>query len=247
MQQQDKNDNLSGKSLQEKFQFDEESSKVSQKSSVDCRCSVETESNSSLQLSSELVTKAGSASEPGCDYVNREQTVKFDPEVAKMSSEPIAKVNVTLVGNKKKRTPGQVIKSQMPPIQIIDTQVPGAPKYRMRQPFKILTDIWGVLTSYQFKKVLYTYIDDHLKEFLLSHIEKDEIEEYVAELAKATAKQVDEGKWPDMPRVILPGDNLNKEAVVDSVVDNLQYRRRQKDKGLIRPFERMFNHIWNKG
>ena len=114
---------------------------------------------------------------------------------------------------------------------------------RIRQPFKILTDIWGVLTSYNFRKDLFDYIDLNLKSYILKYYDSDDIKTYIDDIVKRT--NVDKIKYPDIPIVNL--EDNNKEDIVNSVVENIDFRRKNKDKALMQYLDNIFNQIWNEG
>ncbi|UXI15875.1 RNA binding protein fox-1 2 [Sarcoptes scabiei] len=112
----------------------------------------------------------------------------------------------------------------------------------LRQPFKILTDIWGVLTSYRFRHTLFDYIDENLSTYLIANVKTAAIKHYIEELRLKT--QQDRSNHPKMPRLIFDRTDLD---LVNSIVANLQYRRNHSDKNLMNFFDTIYNSVWNEG
>lgn len=142
-----------------------------------------------------------------------------------------------------KRTVSSVVQVKPgapPPLQL----EPGATLH-IRQPFKILTDIWGVLTSYDFRNDLFAYIEANFKSYILTHFEEEDTKDYVQALAKRTADDL--AKYPSMPPVVVPEENPNKETIANAIEDNLAFRKASKDKSLMSGLEMIYNQIWNDG
>ena len=186
--------------------------------------------------------------------MKRQETVPFAINKDKGTVLPEKSANVP--AELPKRAPSSVVNvdpGASPPVKL----EPGA-QLHMRQPFKILTDIWGVLTSYSFRKQLFAYIDDHLKEYILVHFEDEDVKDYVAEVARRTTEDLTKGNWPTMPPVEVPetkqdekqGDGAvgpDKMAIAEAVERNLAFRRDTKDKALMKGLDSIFSQIWNDG
>ena len=119
---------------------------------------------------------------------------------------------------------------------------------RMRQPFKILTDIWGVLISFRFRKDLFRYIDDHLEEYLVKQYNLDIVQKWLHLLTDQT--KTDKVANPEMPDLLeLPTQAEvtmeDRQKVIKAVVENVHFR--QKTKGLMTGIDYIFNQIWNDG
>lgn len=143
----------------------------------------------------------------------------------------------------------QVVKSNPP------SSVPRT--LHMRQPFKILTDIWGVITPYSFRNDLLTYADIHLKEYLMAHLDEPnaELKSWLTLLEKQTREEM--ASHPQMPDLLpataaaeasspAPFSTANaREAVVDAIVANVTFR---KQNNLMNgPLESINNLLWNDG
>ncbi|KAH7643053.1 enolase-phosphatase e-1-like protein 4 [Dermatophagoides farinae] len=105
----------------------------------------------------------------------------------------------------------------------------------VRQPFKILTDIWGVLVSYDFRRTLYKYIDDNLECYFRKNFHTESVKYYVEQLIQRTEEDLH--KYSEMPMIISNNkinnvdDNGNcDEDLIKSIVNNLNYRRKSRDK-----------------
>lgn len=118
-------------------------------------------------------------------------------------------------------------------------------KFKLRQPFKILTDIWGVLTSYEFRHELYNYIDNNIESYLNKNIRQTDIQTYVEHLIKRT--EIDIQIYPDMPPIINNGND--EQALIKSIIDNIKFRRTHKtdSASLMEYLDCIFNLIWNDG
>ena len=120
-------------------------------------------------------------------------------------------------------------------------------KIRLRQPFKILADIWGVLTPYSFRNELYRYIDDNIINYLMNNnLDNDELHQFIVELARRTT--VDREKYPEM-QIIVADDCCNdKLTKVNAIVKNLQFRQQHEDSAqLMAGLDMLFNLIWIEG
>lgn len=122
----------------------------------------------------------------------------------------------------------------------------------VRQPFKILTDIWGVLVSYDFRRTLYKYIDDNLECYFRKNFHTESVKYYVEQLIQRTEEDLH--KYSEMPMIISNNkinnvdDNGNcDEDLIKSIVNNLNYRRKSRDKSLMINLDTIFNQIWNEG
>lgn len=117
-------------------------------------------------------------------------------------------------------------------------------KFKLRQPFKILTDIWGVLTSYEFRYELFKYIDDNIESYLNKNIRQSDVQTYLEELIKRT--EIDVKVYPEMPPIINDGD---EQTLIKSMVDNIKFRHAHKTDraSLMQYLDWIFNLIWNDG
>lgn len=174
--------------------------------------------------------------------VSRRETVEFNYGSPKVSGQNESdRVGKAVV----KRVASSVVNVEpgaFPPLKL----EPGA-QLHIRQPFKILVDIWGVLTSHTFRNDLFAYIDEHLKEYILAHFDEVDIKEFVSELTKRTVEDLAKGIWPTMPLMLLPEENQDKEIVAAAVEKNLTFRRASKDKSLTKGLEVIYCQIWNNG
>ena len=186
------------------------------------------------QTKSEIIKVA-----PTLEFINEDGTTKEYPKTCGFSS--LKKVK-SLPKEAKKPQPLLEI---LPPLSPDDV----GPRIKMRQPFKILTDIWGVLTSYHFRDELYKYLDANMEKYFLSNYDSEDIKEYIKEMATRTTSDLESGKWTDMPRLDMPNDNgqVDKAEVVRAVVANLMYRKGHKEKNLLKGLDHIFNPIWNDG
>lgn len=149
-----------------------------------------------------------------------------------------------------------VVKSQPAPPSSLSSPVPRT--LRIRQPFKILTDIWGVMVPYTFRADLKAYADTHLKEYLMSHLEEPsaELKNWLTLLAKQTLEEkVTHPQMPDLP-AMLSGEVLKVgteqvkeqrnafEQMAEAIVANVTYR---KEKNLMSGnLEIINNLLWNE-
>lgn len=119
-------------------------------------------------------------------------------------------------------------------------QVDRPTRLRIKQPFKILTDIWGVLTPYAFREHLYKYIDDNIESYLTAKLQSPSVQLSIESITKRTHEDIQ--RYPEMPPI-----PLGEESTARSVVDNLNFRRKHKDKNLMQGLDCIFNEIWNDG
>lgn len=150
-----------------------------------------------------------------------------------------------------------MVKSQ-PPSPPPSTPVPRT--LRIRQPFKILTDIWGVMVPYSFRADLLTYLDSHLKEYLMSHLEEPsaELKNWLTLLSKQTLEEkVAHPKMPDLPPMLPGSGELCKAAgeqgkgaksdlqpVAEAIVANVSYRK--ENHLMSGSLEIINNLLWNE-
>ncbi|KAI2796623.1 hypothetical protein RDWZM_000417 [Blomia tropicalis] len=119
-------------------------------------------------------------------------------------------------------------------------------KYRMKQPFKILTDIWGVLIPYQFRTELYRYIDEHLYDYILVNYHKPEVYSFIVDLVRRTME--DRTKYPQMPMIGLDDCCDDQQTKVRTICENLQYRRMQTADSLLNDgIDTIYNQVWSEG
>ena len=182
---------------------------------------------------------------------SKEQTKSPEPDLSR-SSESKEELKSERNVNSSSRTFSSVIevKPGAPPPLRIGPEV----QLHLRQPFKILTDIWGVLISYDFRKTIFQFTDDHLKQYIIEHFEESETVDYVNKLAAKTAEDLAGGSWPTMPTVpTVPEDgklndnSLSKEAVAEAVLRNLAFRKETKDKSMLANLETIYSQVWNDG
>lgn len=131
------------------------------------------------------------------------------------------------------------------PLPIQRGRRPPGHKLHIRQPFKILTDIWGVLISHNFRTELFTYLEANQARYLAEHFDDPTIKKVLAELFRRTREEQQAKEYADMPTI---DETQLKEVVVAACAENLNYRRAHKDsKVLMSSFEVLNNHIWNDG
>jgi enolase-phosphatase E1 len=96
----------------------------------------------------------------------------------------------------------------------------------MSQAFKILTDIWGVITSWDFRHDLQKYAINNLDKYLTQNWEQDFVQDFVKQLREQTLKDKNENK---------------------SIVDNIEWRRVQKFESFDSQLDEFNNDIWAEG
>lgn len=116
---------------------------------------------------------------------------------------------------------------------------------RLNQPFKILTDIWGVLTSYNFRHDLYRYLDEQMAPYLMKHMHRTEVQDFLKDLVFRNIQ--DRQKYPELPIIGLSDCCDDKQTKVKAIVDNLQCRRASKDTALMAGLDGLFNQVWMDG
>ena len=129
-----------------------------------------------------------------------------------------------------------------PKIQALRIERIGS-KLHLRQPFKILTDIWGVLTSYNFREVLYQYIDDNLKDYLTTHFEDEETKLCLENFVNQNLEIIN--KYPEMP--LIQYDPTCKESCILNILNNINFRKENSDKSLMQGLDPLYNLVWTDG
>lgn len=119
-------------------------------------------------------------------------------------------------------------------------------KLRMDQPFKILIDIWGVITSWDFAHDLRCYLALNIADFLERNWNNRRLKDFVQLLRDGTTEE--RKTWLDMPEIAEhnPREN-NLREVIQSVIDNIDYRKRCKIKNLKSNIGELEQSVWSEG
>ncbi|XP_054166687.1 enolase-phosphatase E1-like [Oppia nitens] len=115
---------------------------------------------------------------------------------------------------------------------------------KMKQPYKVLIDIWGVITSWTFRTDLKTYIKENLKNFLSQHWTQQLISDFVHRLRDMNAK--DREIHSDLPQIEESTDD-NKDTVIESVVKNIEWRKKHKLNTFDNDIQELYQTIWLDG
>ena len=117
-------------------------------------------------------------------------------------------------------------------------------KLQMDQPFKVLIDIYGVITSWDFVNVLDLYLEDNMIEFLDRHWDRNQITDFVNRLRDRTV--VDRQSKPELPPIV-DFDGQNKYDVIQSVIDNIHWREKHKLRTFSKDILEFYHSIWTEG
>ena len=115
---------------------------------------------------------------------------------------------------------------------------------RLPQPFKILIDIWGVITSWDFRHDLNNYLVQNITDFLERNWNNDRLKDFISRLRDRTAE--DRQTEPEMPAIKEQRDN-NKSEVIQSVVDNIDWRKEHKIVSFKQEIGEFQQSMWSDG
>jgi enolase-phosphatase E1 len=126
-------------------------------------------------------------------------------------------------------------------------QINAENKLVMSQAFKILTDIWGVITSWDFRHDLQKYAINNLDKYLTQNWEQEFVQDFVKQLREQTLEDQNENNSIDMPIIQNEVPENSKEMVIKSTVDNIEWRRVKKFKSFDSQLDEFNYDIWADG
>ncbi|XP_054164787.1 enolase-phosphatase E1-like [Oppia nitens] len=116
-------------------------------------------------------------------------------------------------------------------------------KKTVSRPNIVLTDIYGVITSLNFKNDLINYIKINVLQYLTTNWENKRIKDIINKLRDQTS--IDRSSGLDIPIII--DINESKDKVIKSVKDNILWQIEKKHKRSQTQLNLLYEMIWEEG
>jgi enolase-phosphatase E1 len=117
-------------------------------------------------------------------------------------------------------------------------------KLKIRRPNKILIDIYGVITSWDFVKELKSFIKNNLKDHLTKNWKDRTIVHIVNKLREQSL--IDKSAGIDIPVIEKEEPNKEVKVIIESVVANILWQIEKNHKSSEQQLNALYNQMWSE-
>jgi methionine salvage enolase-phosphatase E1 len=117
-------------------------------------------------------------------------------------------------------------------------------KLKIRRPNKILIDIYGVITSWDFVKELKSFIKNNLKDHLTRNWKDRTIVHIVDKLREQSL--IDKSAGIDIPVIEKEEPNKEVKVIIESVLANILWQIEKNHKSSEQQLNALYNQMWSE-